>query len=84
MASRGNTKVKGGIHIHNHQELHNEGREPDFVMRVVGFDQSALNRQMAEAVRIQMGGGAAAVLNSKSEYNRSYIPHLVEEAIREE
>ena len=75
-ASKGNAKVREGSHIHKHQELHHGGEEPKFIMRVVGFHRSALSRQTAEAVRIQRRGGEGAVLNSKSEYNRCYIPRL--------
>ena len=46
------------------------------MMRVVSFHTSALSRQTAEAVRIGRRGGEGAVLNSRSEYNRSFIPRL--------
>ena len=55
-------------------------------MRVVEFHRTPLSRQTAEAVRIMKRGGAGAVLNSKSEYNRCYIPRLrmVEEDVAKE
>ena len=39
---------------------------------------------MGEAIRIKRRGEAGAILNSKSEYNRCYIPQLQLEDIREE
>ena len=45
-------------------------------MRAISFHRSALSRQTAEAIRIRRRGGMGAVLNSKSEYNRCYIPRL--------
>ena len=44
-------------------------------MKVVGFHQSALSRQVGEAVRISRRGGEA-VLNSKSEFSRCKISRL--------
>ena len=44
-------------------------------MKVVGFHQSALSRQVGEAVRISRRGGEA-VLNSKSEFGRCKISRL--------
>ena len=43
-----------------------------------------MERQVSEAVRIGRRGGAGAVLNSKSEYNRCYIPRLRLEEDEEE
>ena len=45
-------------------------------MKVVSFHRSALSRQTAEAVRIRRRGGEGAVLNSKAEFNRCYLPRL--------
>ena len=45
-------------------------------MRVVNNSRTALERQTREAVRIRRRGGEGAILNSKAEYNRSYIPRL--------
>ena len=56
----------------------------DFIARSVAFFGSALERQVAEAVRIQRRGGEAAVLNSKAEFNRCSIPRLVVEKVEEE
>ena len=48
-----------------------------FIMRVVQFHRTALSRQCGEAIRImRWGGGAGSVLNSRSEFNRCYIPRL--------
>ena len=75
-AYRGSQKSKDGSHIYKHQELYHRGEEPTFYMRTVQFYKSALSRQTAEAVRIARRGGSGSVLNSKSEYNRSFIPRL--------
>ena len=75
-ASRGSKKQKDGSHIHKHQELQRKGAEPDIVLRFVSSHRTALSRQTAEAVRIMKRGGAGAVLNSKSEFNRCLIPRL--------
>ena len=45
-------------------------------MKITGFYKSALSRQTAEAVRIRRRGGEGAVLNSKAEINRYYVPRL--------
>ena len=45
-------------------------------MRIVSFHRTALSRQTAEAVRIRRRGGEGAVLNSKAEFNRCYLPRL--------
>ena len=54
--------------------MQHAGGKAKFMMRIVNFHKSALTRQTAEAVRIRRRGGS--VLNSKSEYNRCYIPRL--------
>ena len=69
--------AKPDNHMVKHQQLtHSGSAPPRFVMRVISHHRSALERQVSEAVRIGRRGGAGAVLNSKSEYNRSYIPRL--------
>ena len=45
-------------------------------MRVIGTARTALERQTREAVRIRWRGGEGAILNSKEEFNRYYIPRL--------
>ena len=75
-AYRGSQKAKEGSHIFKHQELYHPGEEPVFVMRAVEFFKTALSRQTGEAIRIQRRGGGGAVLNSKSEFNRCYLPRL--------
>ena len=45
-------------------------------MRVIGSTRTALERQTKEAVRIRRRGGEGAILNSKAEFNRCYIPRL--------
>ena len=48
---------------------------PRFKIKVVSSYRDPLNRQVGEAVRIEMRGGNT--LNSKTEYNRCRIPRLV-------
>ena len=66
-------------HILKHQLLTHQGEEPEFIVRAVSFHKTALDRQVSEAVRIRRIGGEGRVLNSKAEFNRSYIPRLVVE-----
>ena len=67
---------KKDSHIRKHQELQHNGEAPNFIMRAVSFHRSALSRQTAEAIRIRRRGGMGTVLNSKSEFNRCYIPRF--------
>ena len=85
-ASKGSQKQKEGSHIFKHQQLHHNGAEPDFVLRMVTAHKTALSRQTSKAVRIMRRGGAEAMLNSKAEFNRCYIPRLqlVEEDVIKE
>ena len=63
-------------HILKHHLLHHGGiGEPQFHLRPVRFHQTALTRQIHEAVRIQRWG-EDVVLNSKGEYNRCKISRL--------
>ena len=56
------------------------------MMKVKGQFRTALARQVAEAVWIRRRGGEGAILNSKGEFSRSYIPRLqvVEEEFQED
>ena len=64
-------------HLLKHQELqHGGAAPPKFIMRVIGSTRTALERQTKEAVRIRRRGGEGAILNSKAEFNRCYIPRL--------
>ena len=72
-------------HILKHQrEAHGGEEEPKFMMRSVRYFRSALSRQVGEAVRIMRRGGAGAILNSKSEFDRCKIPRLVFEEEEDE
>ena len=75
-AARGSSKAKEGSHIAKHQEQMHKGEDPLFILRAVSFHKTALSRQTGEAVRIRRRGGEGAVLNSKAEFNRCYIPRL--------
>ena len=74
--ARGSRKAREGSHIAKHVEQFHRGEDPHFYMKVVGFHRSALSRQTAEAVRIRRRGGEGAVLNSKAEFNRCFLPRL--------
>ena len=85
-AAKGSLQARTKSHMAKHQEIVHGGEQPDFTMRVVKFHKSALSRQTGEAVRIRRRGGEGAVLNSKGEFNRSFIPRLQlvgEETIKE-
>ena len=75
-AALGSTAARAKSHIAKHQEMVHGGGEPNFTMRAVKFHRSALSRQTGEAIRIRRRGGEGAVLNSKGEFNRSFIPRL--------
>ena len=64
-------------HMLKHQVLHHNKEDTPFVMRAVSYHRSALSRQTAEAVRIMRRGGEGAILNSKGEFNRCFIPRLM-------
>ena len=64
--------------------MEHPGEQPAFVFKVISSHRTALNRQIKEAVRIRRRGGAASILNSKSEFNRCQIPRLVVEVEDEE
>ena len=62
-------------HILKHLEIVHPGVvEPQFQFRVAQTFQSALARQVSEAVMIRRKG--EAVINSKGVYNRCYLPRL--------
>ena len=46
------------------------------MIKPVSFHKTALSRQISEAVRIRRRGGEGAILNSKAEFSRCYIPRL--------
>ena len=62
-----------------HQSGEHSEAKPEFFFKMISTHRSALGRQVREAVRIRRRGGAGAILNSKSEFNRCYIPRLVME-----
>ena len=55
---------------------HNGEPDPNFHMKIRGFYKTALARQVAEAVYIWRRGGEGAILNSRGEFSRCYIPWL--------
>ena len=75
-AARDGKKKDGRSHMKEHMEQYHSGEDPTFIMRVVQYYKTALSRQTGEAVRIMRRGGAGSVLNSRSEFNRCYIPRL--------
>ena len=65
-------------HMVRHVKMeHKDEGAPNFSLRVVKHYKTALARQVAEAVRIRRRGGEGAILNSRGEFNRSYIPRLM-------
>ena len=69
-------KKKPDSHIVKHQETdHNGETEAKFQFRVSATFQSALTRQITEAVMIRRQG-EGSVLNSKGVYNRCSLPRL--------
>ena len=68
-------KLKPETHMHTHWKTKHESEDPpQFNFRVIKSFRSALARQVAEAVRIQLRG---SVLNVKGVYNRSKLTRLV-------
>ena len=59
-----------------HQMMEHGAAPAKFMLRVVGSYQTALARQVSEAVRIRRRGGEGSILNSRAEYNRCHIPRL--------
>ena len=76
-------KKKEDSHQFKHTENDHHGpNPPKFEFRVVGTFQSAMTRQIAEAVRIRREGDA--ILNSKGVFNRCKLPRLVVEGSEKE
>ena len=55
------------------EDAHAGEKTPDFSFKVIKTFQSALMRQVSEAVRVERRG---KVLNSKGIYNRCSLPRL--------
>ena len=68
-------EAKNHMVKHNLME-HGGEQKPNFNMKARKYFRTALARQVAEAVLIRRRGGEGAILNSKGEFNRSYIPRL--------
>ena len=76
-------KQKEDSHQFKHTENDHQGPDPPkFEFRVIGTFQSAMTRQIAEAVRIRREG--EAILNSKGVFNRCKLPRLVVEGREKE
>ena len=70
------SSLKTDSHMLKHNILkHKELENVEFDMKVLKEHQSALQRQIHEAVLLQNYTGAC-LMNSKSEYSRSRIPRL--------
>ena len=63
-------------HMRKHWVLQHDGVKTDFSFEILSFHKSALDRHVAEAVRISRTG-ASKILNSKNLFNRSSIPRVV-------
>ena len=69
-----NTKVES--HMRKHWANIHGGQEKVFKFEILGFFNSPLERQVAEAVRIARTGGEK-ILNSRGEYNRCKLPRII-------
>ena len=70
-------------HISKHWTNQHQGRQTRFNFEIIGFFSTALERQIAEAVRI-LRTGAERILNSRGEYNRCSLPRLMTKEDTEE
>ena len=66
-ATKGSTKEMEGSHMVKHMTQYHEGREPQFIMRVVEYHRSALSRQTGEAVRIMRRGGEQGACSTQEQ-----------------
>ena len=57
-------------HMVRHSRMEHGERASRFVLKVVSYHPTAIERQVKEAVRIRRRGGAGNILNSKAEFNR--------------
>ena len=72
------SKMQIDSHMFKHAMNDHPGEtKPEFQFKVIKTFQSALDRQISEAVRIRRRG--ESVLNSKGVYNRCSLPRLVVE-----
>ena len=62
-------------HIHKHWVNKHQGKQTKFSFKILNFFSSALERQVAEAVRI-LKTGAERILNSRGEFNRCSLPRI--------
>ena len=69
-------KGKQDSHIFKHWQNQHGGTQTLFKFKIISFHFSALDRQIAEAVRISRTG-AEKILNSKGQYNRCQVPRIV-------
>ena len=68
--------MKEDSHMHKHQVVEHGAAPAKFMLRLVGSYQTALVRQVSEAVRIRRRGGDGSISNSRADYNRCHIPRL--------
>ena len=83
LAERGREHLKAykaekeDSHMYKHHQVHHGGvGTPKFHLRPLKFHRTALERQVAEAVRIKWRGGEDCLLNSRAEFNRCKIQRL--------
>ena len=68
-----------GSHLLKHIIEHHPDTEPEavkFNMKVSKFHKSAYERQIHEAVQIEVNSKKNQMMNSKSEYSRCALPRL--------
>merc|ERR1712055_517319 len=69
-------KGRADSHISKHWQNQHAGVETEFRFKIVSFHNSALDRQISEAVRISRTGGEK-IMNSRGEYNRCELVRIV-------
>merc|ERR1712082_139601 len=75
-------KSRSDSHISKHWKNHHAGKKTEFKFRIISFHNSALDRQISEAVRISRTGGEK-ILNSRGEFNRCELVRIVAKETQE-
>ena len=73
--SNDHISMKEDSHMHRHEALEHGDKKVEFSMKVIRQHKSAFQRQVHEAVVIEMNE-TKNILNAKGEYNRCSLPRL--------
>ena len=73
---------KADSHIFKHWSNQHNGEETRCSFEIIQFFSTPLERQVGEAVGIARTG-AGKILNSKSMYNRSSLPRIIAQDVKE-